>query len=238
MDKSNRESVPQHVAIIMDGNRRWARQQGLPVSAGHKRVVDVVIEELIETAAELEIPYITFWAWSSENWRRPELEVTGIMNLFRWGLKRKMKRFIERGARLNVIGNWQALESDIVEGIQAALDASRDNTRITVTFAINYGGRDELLRAIKKLETDVHGSNLEIQNLDTHTFSQYLDTNELPDPDLIVRPGGEQRLSGFLLWQAEYSELMFPTVMMPDFRKDNFLEVIEAYGQRKRRFGS
>ena len=237
MQKIDPNKIPTHVAIIMDGNRRWARDKNLPVSAGHKEVVDKRIEELIEAAAELGIPYITFWAWSSENWRRPELEIKGIMKLFRWGLKRKMKRFIERGARLNVIGKWRELDKDIVEGIEEALEASKDNDRITVTFAVNYGGRDELLRAFTKIEAEIRNSKFEFRNLNQETFTTFLDTKDLPDPDLIIRPGGEQRLSGFMLWQSEYAELIFPEVLMPDFGKEELIDSIAEFQKRCRRFG-
>lgn len=233
----NLTNIPQHVAIIMDGNRRWARERGLPVVAGHKKVVDTRIEELIEAAAQMKIPYITFWAWSCENWSRAEKEVSGIMNLFRWALGRKVKRFIDRGARLQVIGDWRALDKDIVADLEQAIESSKDNDKITVSLAVNYGGRDEILRGVKQLAESVKNEKLKVQNLDKQIFSNFLDTAGMPDPDLIIRTGGEQRLSGFMLWQSEYAELYFPETLMPDFGKEEFHLALEEYGRRQRRFG-
>ena len=224
--------LPTHVAIIMDGNRRWAKKRMLPVVAGHKKVVDQRVEELIEAAGELGISYITFWAWSSENWKRGESEVGGIMNLFRWALKNKAKKMIERGARLRVIGDWQAFDDDIRKGIEEMLEASKENTKITVTFALNYGGRDEIVRAISKLQATSDKKQVSVED-----FSQYLDTAGMPDPDLIIRPGGEQRLSGFMLWQSEYAEFLFPETLMPDFDKEEFKKALSEYAKRQRRFG-
>lgn len=233
--KSN--NIPQHVAIIMDGNRRWARKRGLPVVAGHKHVVDSKIEELIEAAAEAGVGYITFWAWSCDNWSRSSDEVGGIMSLFRWALKRKAKRFIERGARLRVIGDWRALDKDIVEDVEKVIELSATNDKINVTFALNYNGRDEIVRGIKALIKSKIGANDEVVEITADEFSRYLDTAELPDPDLIIRTGGEQRLSGFLLWQCEYSELYFPETLMPDFGKVELIEALSVYQQRERRLG-
>lgn len=233
MTKLNLDKIPQHIAIIMDGNRRWAKERGLPGVAGHKKVVSERIEELIEAAGEAGIPYITFWAWSSENWTRPSTEVKAIMRLFRWALTHKAKKMIERGARLRVIGNWQALEPDIVQGIKAMIEKSKDNTKINVTYAINYGGRDELIRAVNKLQATGHKP----QEWKRDHIEKHLDTSGMPDPDLIIRPGGEQRLSGFMLWQSEYAELYFPQVMMPDFGKQEFHKALAEYTKRQRRFG-
>lgn len=233
--------LPEHVAIIMDGNRRWAKKRGLPVVAGHQVVVDKRIEELIEAAAEMGVAYITFWAWSCENWKRAEDEVGGIMNLFRWALKRKVGRFIKRGARLRVIGDFQALDKDIVADLTQAIESSALNDKITVTLAVNYGGRDELLRAVNKLQATSHPSTGSGQGkpqaIDKQELEKYLDTAGMPDPDLIIRTGGEQRLSGFMLWQSEYSELYFPETLMPDFGKQEFAEALEEYTRRQRRFG-
>ena len=234
MGKLDKEKLPKHVAIIMDGNRRWAKQRGLPAVAGHKVSVDTRVEELIEAAGELKIPYVTFWAWSSENWSRPGDEVKGIMKLFRWALKNKAKKMIERGARLRVIGDWQAFDDDIREGIEQMIEASINNSKVNVTFALNYGGRDEIVRGINKiLKDNDHGP----MDISSKNFSTYLDTVDLPDPDLIIRPGGEQRLSGFMLWQAEYAELYFPDVLMPDFDKSEFVKALEEFQKRNRRFG-
>lgn len=229
--------LPSHVAIIMDGNRRWAKEKGLPIVAGHRKVVQERIEELIEAAGQLGIEYITFWAWSSENWKRPGAEVSGIMKLFRWALKNKAEKMIQKGARLKVIGDISLFEPDIRAGIEEMMAKSKDNRKITVTFGLNYGGRDEILRAIQRLNSQIQDSQIKIEDLDQQKFSNFLDTAGMPDPDLIIRPGREQRLSGFMLWQAEYAELVFPDVCMPDFGKDEFIKVIEWFGGRERRYG-
>lgn len=236
MELDNKK-LPRHVAIIMDGNRRWAREHGLPAAAGHKKVVSDVIEDLIETAGEVGIEYITFWAWSSENWKRPSKEVKAIMKLFRWALLNKAKKMISKGARLRVIGNWQEFEPDIRDGIAQMIEESKENTKINVTFALNYGGRDEILRAIVRFIESRDKSQETRVKISGEDFSQYLDTVGMPDPDLIIRPGGEQRLSGFMLWQAEYAELIFPEIMMPDFGKEEFFRSLQEYQKRKRRFG-
>lgn len=229
--------IPQHVAIIMDGNRRWAKKRGLPPIAGHAAAVDTAVEALIERAGELGIQYLTLWAFSTENWGREETEVTGLMNLFRKALMTKVERFIAKGARLQLIGDMSRFAPDIQEGMKKAIAASEQNTKITVTFALNYGGRDEILRAVSKLLEKNSNLEFRIQNLDEQYFSQRLDTAGMPDPELIIRTGGEQRLSGFLLWQAAYSELLFVDTLFPDFGAEELDAAIENYQGRQRRFG-
>jgi undecaprenyl diphosphate synthase len=223
--------LPRHVAIILDGNRRWARKKGLPAIAGHRKVVEERIEELIERAAEVGIPYITFWCFSTENWEREGKEVAGIMKLFMWALKHKAKRLIERGARVKMIGDLTRFDEKIQAGFGKLVEGSKDNAKITVTFALNYGGRDEIVRAVRKLATG--DSRLATREL----ISRHLDTFGTPDPDLIIRPGGERRLSGFMLWQAEYAELYFTQVLMPDFGKEELDKAVEEFGRRQRRRG-
>ena len=233
MSKGKAKKVPKHVAIIMDGNRRWAAERGLGAMAGHKRVVEKVLEPLIEKGGELGIEYMTFWAWSSENWSRPEKEVGGIMKLFVWALKHKVKKLIEKGARLRVIGDTDKFSKEIREGLEKAVKASEKNTEINVTLAINYGGRDEILRAVKRAVVVGHKPD----DLNKETLAKFLDTAGMPDPDLIIRPGGAKRLSGFMLWQSEYSELYFTDVLMPDFGPDELEKVVGAFGRRSRRYG-
>jgi undecaprenyl diphosphate synthase len=218
----NPNNIPTHVAIIMDGNRRWARNRGLGAVAGHAYAVDSVVENLIERAGELGIKYLTLWAFSTENWGRAEDEVTGIMQLFRKALMTKVKKFIEKGARLKMIGDMSRFSPDIQEGMKKAMVASERNDKITVTFALNYGGRDEIRRAVEK-------GGME--------FEKYLDTVGMPDPELVIRTGGEERLSGFLMWQSVYSELYFTDILFPDFGKEQFEAAIEEYQKRQRRFG-
>jgi undecaprenyl diphosphate synthase len=224
--------LPQHVAIIMDGNRRWAKKQGLSAVAGHASAVDSVVEQLIERAGELGVKYLTLWAFSTENWNRDAGEVEAIMNLFRKALMTKVHKFIEKGARLRMMGDMSRFASDIQERMNKAMAASEKNTKITVTFALNYGGRDEIIRAL---------NHLTIKPLDhlitEEEFAKYLDTAGMPDPDLIIRTGGEQRTSGFLMWSAAYAEWYFTDILFPDFGPAQFDEAIEEYQKRQRRFG-
>lgn len=216
------KNIPQHIGIIMDGNRRWAKKRGLAAIAGHAEAVDKTVENLIERAGELGVKYLTLWAFSTENWGREQEEVDGLMNLFRRALMTKVERFIAQGARLRLIGDMGRFAPDIQEGMKKAIAASEKNQKITVTFALNYGGRDEIKRAVDK-----GGTN----------FEQYLDTAEMPDPDLIIRTGGEMRLSGFLMWSAAYSELYFTATLFPDFTPVELDKAIEEYQGRQRRYG-
>jgi undecaprenyl diphosphate synthase len=230
------DGLPRHVAIIMDGNRRWAVRKGLPVVAGHREVVEKRIEELIEHAAEFKIPYITFWAFSTENWGRAKREVKAIMKLFRWALEKRAQRMIDKGARVRYIGDLKAFPEDIQAGFERMMRESRDNERITVTFALNYGGRDEIIRGIRKLFQN-HESRIMNHELSGEAFSECLDTVGMPDPDLVIRTSGEQRLSGFMAWQSVYAELYFPETLMPDFGAVELDRALKVYGKRKRRFG-
>jgi undecaprenyl diphosphate synthase len=214
--------IPKHVGIIMDGNRRWAKKQGLAALSGHAYAMETVVENLIEAAGELGIEYLTLWAFSTENWGREKDEVSGLMNLFRKALMTKVEKFIAKGAKLVMLGDMTKFSPDIQEGMKQAMKKSEGNTKITVAFALNYGGRDEIKRAVKKGGVD---------------FEQHLDTTGMPDPDLIIRTGGEQRLSGFLMWQAVYSELYFTDTLFPDFDKVKLEEAMEEYQSRQRRFG-
>ncbi len=226
---ANNNSPLTHVAIIMDGNRRWAKQRNLPPVMGHKKVVEERVEELIEHAGSLHIPYITFWAFSTENWNRQAEEVGGIMNLFRWAFAHRAEKLVKKGARLQVIGDINKFDDDIKQNIEKWIKKSQTNTAITVTFALNYGGRDEILRAINSLPKD--------QTITEEIFSKHLDTASTPDPDLIIRTSGEQRLSGFLPWQSIYSEFYFTNTLMPDFDATEFDKALEEFVTRQRRHG-
>lgn len=214
--------IPNHIAVIMDGNRRWARRRGLPALAGHREVANHVLEKLVEHAARRGIPYMTFWAFSTENWGRAESEVKGIMLILKQSLGPFGKKMMEKGVKLLVIGDLSRIDPGLRKGIAEVVEKTKHNTRITVTIALNYGGRDEIRRAVKKFGTE---------------FEHHLDTSGIPDPDFIIRTGGEQRLSGFLLWQSEYSELYFPEYLMPEFTPEKLDEAIEEFASRKRRFG-
>lgn len=224
----------------MDGNRRWARKRGLGAVAGHAFATDTIVEQLIERAGELGISHLTLWAFSTENWNRDKDEVSGVLNIFRKALQSKVTRFIEKGARLKHIGDMSRFPVDIREGMLRAIEESKDNTKITVTFALNYGGRDEILRAAHRMISD--SANQQVsgsvdQQISEEIFAKYLDTYDMPDPDLIIRTGGEKRLSGFLMWQSAYSELYFTDILFPDFTPEKFDYAIAEYQTRQRRFG-
>jgi len=217
--------IPRHVAIIMDGNRRWARQNGLAIIRGHRKVAEEMIERLADFAISQGIDYLTLWAFSTENWDRPAEEVAGVMDLFRETFKTSAERLHKKQVRVAVIGEMQRFPKDIQEGVDFWVKETAQNQKLTVTFALNYGGRDEVKRAVR-----LGGEN----------FEAFLDTKrlvDLPDPDLLIRPGGEQRLSGFLTWQSVYTELYFTDVLMPDFDETEFSKALEEYARRQRRFG-
>lgn len=220
-------TVPNHIAIIMDGNRRWARAHKLPVLEGHRRVADVVLEKLVEHAAQRGIRYITFWAFSTENWGRPHDEVKGIMTILKKSIGIFGKRMHKKGVQMKTIGDLSKFDPGIQKAIDDVVELTKTNTSITVVLALNYGGRDEILRAIKKTKG----------NVTEKAFSDLLDTKGIPDPDFIIRTGGAQRLSGFLPWQSVYSELYFPSWYMPEFTPERLDEAIEEFAGRARRFG-
>lgn len=212
----------------MDGNRRWAGGHHLPVLAGHKKVIDDVLEPLIERAVRLGVTHLTFWAWSTENWKRNKHEVEGIMRLFKGTLQTRGNRLHEKGVQVRIIGDISKFDAQLRTLLTDLIEKTKHNTKITVIFALNYGGRDEIIRALNRAA----GFQLNAEN-----FSQYLDTVGIPDPELIIRTGGEQRLSGFYLWQSEYSELYFPKWFMPEFTPERLDEAIEEYQNRVRRLG-
>lgn len=213
----------------MDGNRRWARQHKLPILEGHRQVANVVLEKLVEHAAARGVRYMTFWAFSTENWNRVQDEVKGIMLILKKSLGPFGKKMMERGVRLRIIGDLSRFDAGLQRGIEEVIKKTKHNTRITVTIALNYGGRDEIIRAIKQITHP--------ETITEEIFSQLLDTHGIPDPDLLIRTGGEQRLSGFLPWQSAYSELYFPAWYMPDFTPSRLDEAIEEFARRQRRFG-
>jgi undecaprenyl diphosphate synthase len=232
----DKQIIPRHLAIIMDGNRRWAKEHNLSAIAGHQKVANEVLEPLVEHAAKIGIEYLTFWAFSTENWRRTPAEVSGIMNIFRNSIISFGRKMHEKGIKIKMIGDLTKFDPDIQKSVNDLIELTKNNNRITVVFALNYGGRDEIIRAIKRLSKDQNINNMS-DNLIFDQFSKYLDTAGIPDPEMIVRTGGEQRLSGFLLWQSEYSELYFPVWYMPEFSPDRLDEILLEYTNRQRRFG-
>jgi undecaprenyl diphosphate synthase len=230
------QNIPKHVAIICDGNRRWAREQGLPVFEGHRRAVDKVFDELIDAAAERGVKYLTFWIFSTENWQRDKKEVEGLMNLFRWFFDKRINEFKKKNIRFNMIGNLDHFEKDIQKRINEGMEKTKDCSKVTVTLAMSYGGRDELTRAVSKIVDQINISGKKVE-VTPELISQNLDTVGIPDPEFIIRTSGENRMSGFLLWQSEYAEFYFPEYHFPEFDKEKFDKAIEEFSSRKRRFG-
>ena len=228
--------IPKHVAIILDGNGRWAKKRMLPRNMGHIEGAKTV-EKICEDANSLGIKYLTVYAFSTENWNRPESEVNALMKLLRNYLKNCIKRANDNDMRVRVIGERTRLSEDIRLKIQELEEATKDNQGLNFTIAINYGSRDEMLRAMRKMNNDIMDGKLSENDITEATFNSYLDTCGLPDPDLIIRTSGEERVSNFLLWQLAYSEFYFTDVLWPDFDKKELEKAIEKYNSRERRFG-
>ncbi|WP_349434152.1 isoprenyl transferase [Pararhizobium sp. A13] len=229
-------NVPTHVAIIMDGNGRWANSRGLPRTMGHRKGVEAV-REAVRTAGEVGIRYLTLFAFSSENWSRPEAEVSDLMGLLKAFIRRDLADLHRQNVRIRVIGDKTNLRGDILPLLIEAEDTTRSNTGITLVIAFNYGSRDEMTRAMQALAMDVAHGRLTADQITPERIASKLDTAGIPDPDLIIRTSGEERLSNFLLWQAAYSELLFIPELWPDFNREVFLDALSAYAGRERRFG-
>lgn len=229
-------SGPRHVAIIMDGNGRWAKARGLPRVAGHRRGADAV-RRVVRGAGELGIPVLTLFAFSTENWTRPVDEVADLMGLLRHYLRSELDELRKNGARLRVIGNREGLARDIVRDIAEAENMTAGNARIDVNICINYGSRDEILRAARRLAQRVAAGEITVSGIDQQSFERELLTAGLPDPDLLIRTSGEQRISNFLLWQCAYSELVFVDTLWPDFGKEHLEQAIVEFRRRERRYG-
>jgi len=227
--------IPQHVAIIMDGNGRWAKKRFLPRSAGHS-AGSKTVEQICDDAYSLGIKYLTVYAFSTENWKRPQSEVDALMDLLRRYMKNCLERSRDNNMRVRVIGDVTALDEDLQNRIKELTLASKDNTGLCFTVALNYGGRDEITRAFNRIAQDKESGKLS-EPITEEIISAYLDTGDIPDPELIIRPGGEIRLSNFLLWQSAYSELYFTDVLWPDFDKKELIKALEYYSKKDRRFG-
>ncbi len=228
--------VPQHVAIILDGNGRWAKQHGMPRNYGHTQGAKNV-ETICREAWNLGIKYLTVYAFSTENWARPRDEVHALMKLLRNYMKNCIKTAEKNHMRVRVIGDVSKLDDDIQESIRRLEDFSKDQDGLNFQIAINYGSRDEMLRGMKKMLDDYKEGRFLAEELDEAKFERYLDTSDIPSPDLLIRTSGEQRLSNFLLWQLAYSELYFTDVPWPDFTKKELVKAIEDYNKRDRRYG-
>lgn len=229
-------TVPTHVAIIMDGNGRWAKGRGLPRTMGHRKGVEAV-RETVRAAGDVGIKYLTLFAFSSENWRRPEAEVSDLLGLLKAFIRRDLAELHRQNVRIRVIGDRLSLRSDILDLLVEAEETTKNNTALTLVIAFNYGARDEIARAAISLAKDVEAGRLRAEDISPSLIDARLDTAGIPDPDLIIRTSGEERLSNFLLWQAAYSEFIFVPEYWPDFNRDLFFSALEKYASRDRRFG-
>lgn len=228
--------IPKHVAIILDGNGRWAKSKGLPRNAGHVQGARVV-EDMCEITYNMGIQYFTVYAFSTENWSRPKDEVDALMKLLRNYMVNAKKRANKNNMCVRVIGDKTGLDWDLQESIRDLEESTKDNTGLHFQIAINYGGRDEITRAVRRLSADVAEGKLEADSVTDETLNSYLDTAGLPDPDLLIRTCGEQRISNFLLWQLAYTEFYFCDKAWPDFNKKELERAIESYNTRNRKFG-
>ena len=226
------ESVPVHVAIIMDGNGRWARSRGLPRLAGHRAGVEN-LRRLLEAAVEYGVRYLTIYAFSTENWQRPEEEVRGLINILEEVIDRELDQLHKNGVQLQHIGRLERLSPSLQEKVRSAIELTKDNDRLILTVAWNYGGRDEIVHAIKTMISE----GLRPEEITEETIGSYLYTAGTPDPDLIIRTSGEMRMSNFLIWQSAYSEWYLTPTFWPDFGPDQLLEALHDYAQRERRYG-
>ena len=228
---------PVHVAIIMDGNGRWAMARGLPRSAGHKRGAESV-RKSVKGAILNGVSYLTLFGFSSENWKRPPDEIRDLMGLLRLYLKSEIKDLHKEGVRLLIIGDRVNLDKDIIEIIQSSEEMTKNNTRLTLIIALSYGGRAEILHAAKQIGKDIAQGDLQISDIDEDALSDRLFTKDIPDPDLLIRTSGEQRLSNFLLWQCAYTEFIFVDTLWPDFAEADFESAIKVFQNRERRYGT
>tara|TARA_R110000787_G_scaffold4031_10_gene15718 strand:- start:1009 stop:1773 length:765 start_codon:yes stop_codon:yes gene_type:complete len=228
---------PRHVAIIMDGNGRWATQRGRPRLFGHHSGAKRV-HEVVEACPDFGVEYLTIFAFSTENWKRTQVEVAGLMSLFRRYISKETRTLSEFGARVRFIGDRVRLDDKLIKLMNELEEATAHNTRVHLTVALNYGGRDEVARATQRLAQDVADGQLDPAEVDEETLPKYLDTYVLPDPDLVIRTSGEARISNFLLWQSAYAEYEFIDTLWPDFTKEEFGRLCAAYGGRDRRYGA
>lgn len=230
------QNVPKHVAIILDGNGRWAKKKGLPRNAGHMQGSKVV-EKICKEAYNMGIQYLTVYAFSTENWSRPKEEVNALMKLLKTYLKDCLKTSKKNNMKVHVIGDITPLQEDLKDKIIELEEVSKSNTGLNFQVALNYGSRDEILRAVKGMMSDYNENKLTLDDIDETCFSSYLDTKGIPDPDLLIRTSGEQRLSNYLLWQLAYTEFYFTDTLWPDFNKEELKKAVEYYNSRERRYG-
>lgn len=236
LENINRNNVPRHIAIIMDGNGRWAKKRGMRRTFGHQNAIKAV-RDAIEACDDLGIPYLTLYAFSSENWSRPLEEVSFLMSLLVKSLKKELDELNKNNIKLNTIGHLEKLPEKVKKELNSVIDATQNNTKAVLTLALSYGSKDEILSAVKGIAQDVKQGSLNIEDISEEVFSSHLYTNDLPDIDLMIRTSGETRISNFLLWQIAYAELYFTPVLWPDFRKKDLYQAVLNYQSRERRFG-
>lgn len=229
-------NIPGHVAVILDGNGRWAKKRHMPRTYGHK-VGSQVVEDMLSVVDDLGVKYFTVYAFSTENWKRSTEEVSTLMGILRTYLKDCVKKSMKNNVRCRVIGRREELSDDIVDSIINLEEKTKNNTGLNFTIAINYGGRDEITRAVKKIAAKVESGEISCDDITEETISDHLDTWELPDPDLLIRSSGEQRLSNYLPWQLAYTEFYFTDTLWPDFNREEMIKAFEWYNKRERRFG-
>ena len=230
------QRVPQHVAVIMDGNGRWAKGKGMKRVFGHKNALTSV-RESIEAAAEIGVKAITLYAFSTENWNRPKLEVNALMNLLISSLKKELPTFQKNDVKVNAIGNLDLLPKNAQTTLKEVIEITKTNSKITLTLALSYGSREEIVNTIQNISKKVVNNQLQIEEIDENVINSHLYTFNLPDVDLMIRTSGEQRISNFLLWQMAYAELYFTDILWPDFRRSDFFDAVIEYQNRERRFG-
>ena len=233
LDKNN---IPKHIAIIMDGNGRWAKKRKLPRTMGHKAGVET-IRKIVKEAQDIGVKYLTLYAFSTENWKRPQEEVSALMKLLIQYLKSELEELNRNGVSIRISGDITKLPKEAQEEIEEAIIKTENNNGIVLNIAFNYGGRDEIIRAVKLIGKDLLDSKIDLDNIDEKVFESYLYTADMPDPDLIIRPSGEKRISNFLLWQCAYSEFWYSNIFWPDFTEMNLHEAINEYQNRDRRYG-
>lgn len=238
IDSIRSSPIPKHICIIMDGNGRWAERKGLPRTAGHRQGVEMM-REIIRTSSDLGIEYLTLYAFSTENWKRPETEVKAIMSLLVEYLRRELKDLHDNNVKIITIGDTSLLPDDAYEEIKKAIMTTKDNTGLQVNVALNYGGRSEIVKAFREIAKGIEEGKLHIEDIDEELISDYLYTRHIPDPDLLIRTGGDRRVSNFLLYQIAYTELWFSDAMIywPDFSVKHYLEAISDFQNRQRRYG-
>jgi len=231
-----KHKIPEHVAIIMDGNGRWAKKQGKPRVFGHKNGVKSV-QIIVEAAAEIGIKVLSLYTFSTENWNRPKQEVAVLMGILVSSLRKELKTLIKNNIKLQTIGKIDMLPKKVVKELREVIDKTKNNTRLTLNLALNYGAREEIVNAIKIISKKVVNNTISVEEIDENIINNHLYTVTLPDVDFLIRTSGEKRISNFLLWQIAYAEFYFTDILWPDFRKEHFFEAIEIYQNRERRFG-